>query len=197
MLSRREFLRFLGLMRRPRLREPLPEMCFNLYLSTVSLAYAAIFTDPDWLVSLSRHTRFQLALLQRDGITPASLPKCSPLQQYRALADGRHGGLLDLSSRDAKAFSAWYFSDARMGHHPYEVVAGDDAHGIMLRADPAAHGLDGWSFRMSVEVPQLYHLAVRMSLALDAARVPFEFRDHDRVIGGLVLRRHRATRTLS
>lgn len=193
MLTRREFLKFLGLMRRPRTLKPMREMCLDVYLGTVSLAYAAIFMDPDWLASLSRHTRFHPALLQPEGITPASLPTCSPLRQYRALADGRHGGLLDLSPADAEAFSQWSFRRARIAHYPFEVVAGNDAHGIMLRAVGPTPSLDGWHLEMTVHAPQLYELAVRMSLALDRARVPFKFRDHEKAIGGLVLRRHPAT----
>lgn len=37
----------------------------------------------------------------------------SPLQKYKKKADGRHGGLLDLSHHDADAFDKWFHSRAK------------------------------------------------------------------------------------
>lgn len=178
-------------MRNPKCRETPLDMCLERYLSTVAIAYSSIFDDPNWLGSMSFHTGSKLGLLRYEGITPAGLPTCCPRDQYRALADGRHGGLLDLPPHDLEAFSLWYSSDARAGQHPFEILAGDQAHGILLRVDPVGDGRQGWDYELSVHVPGFYAMAARMALALDRARIPFAVRDYERVIGGLVLRRER------
>lgn len=188
-LTHKEWVRFLALMRRPRMREPLYGMCLKHYLSVVTIGYSTLFEDPNWVVSLSRHTRFRLAFREREGISPENLPLRCPHDQYRALSDGRHGGLLDLPQSDSQAFMCWYSGTERNGQYPFEIVAGDDAHGVVLRALPTDAIMEGWEFELSVHAPQLYPLAARMSLALERETVPFTFRDCERVIGGLVFRR--------
>lgn len=190
-MTRKEFIRFVALMRNPKYREVAPDMCLERYLGTVAIAYSSIFDDPNWLGSMSFHMGSKLGLLRYKGITPGTLPTCCPRDQYRALADGRHGGLLDLPPHDPEAFSLWYSSDARTGQHPFEILAGDQAHGILLRVDLVGDGRQGWDYELSVYVPGFYAMAVRKALALDRARIPFAVRDYERVIGGLVLRRER------
>ena len=176
-------------MRRPRVREPLYAMCLQHYLSAAGIVYSALFEEPNWVASLSRHTRSQLALRAREGIGPENLPSRLPRDQYRALSDGRHGGLLDIPPRDRQAFMCWYAGTERNGHHPFEIVAGDEAHGVMLRPVATDEIMEGWQFELSVQAYQFYPLAARASLALDRESVPFVFGDRERVIGGLVFRR--------
>lgn len=104
-LTRKEFIRFVALMRNPKSRKPVPEMSLERYLDTVALAYKSIFDNPNWLGSMSFHTGRTMGLLGSEWITPRALPTCCPRDQYRALADGRHGDLLDLPPRDTQAFS--------------------------------------------------------------------------------------------
>lgn len=164
-------------------------MCLRHYLSVAGIVYDTLFEDPNWAASLSRHTRFQLALCARDDINAENLPSRLPRDQYEVFSDGRHGGLLDIPATDRQAFMCWYAGSERNGQHPFEIVAGDETHGMMLWPAPTDETMEGWEFELSVHATQLYPLAARASLALDRESVPFTFRDCERVIGGLVFRR--------
>ena len=178
-------------MRNLKSRVPIPEMTRERFLNTVAIAYEAIFVDPDWLGSMSFHAGHNITLLMSKRMAPETLPARQPGDQYQALSDGRHGGLLNLPMSDPEAFSRWYASNARWGQHPFEIVAGDRGHGILLRVDPVGAETEGWVYELSVHISMFYAMAVHMALALERARVPFSVRDYERVIGGLVLRRQR------
>lgn len=184
-LTRREFLRFLGLMRNPHFREVLPEICLNQYLNTVAIAYRAVFANRNWLSSVSRYTRSRLSTLSPGGAD--HLVESNVLDQYRALADGRHGGLLDLPPDDCAAFETWYHSQDRWGEHPFEILAGDNNFGVMLRVDLVRDGRNGWEYQLSVHGREFCELAARMAILLDRARVPFEFEDPAPTIGHIAL----------
>ena len=79
-------------------------MTLNRYMRTVAIAYDAGFKE---------------------------LRSLSPLAKYKKKADGRHGGLLDISSHDPIAFSKWFHSEAWSGCHPWEIVFGHP-HGSFI-----------------------------------------------------------------
>lgn len=185
-LTRREFLRFVSLMRNPHFRDVLPEICLNQYLSTVAIAYRAVFANCNWVNSVSRYTRSRLPTLSLGGAD--HLVQRNALDQYRALADGRHGGLLDLPPDDCIAFETWYHSQERWGAHPFEILAGDNNFGVMLRVDLLRDGRNGWEYQLSVHAREFCELAARMAILLDRARVPFEFKDPAPIIGHIALR---------
>lgn len=189
-LSRREFLRFLSLMRRPRFRDVLPRVNLNHYLNTVATAYRGLFLNPEWLESVGRHTRSCFSA--SGGVDPNVLSTRRPLAQYQMLADGRHGGLLDLPPDDCAEFEAWYHSHERWGAHPFEILAGDGNFGVMLRVDWQRDGRDGWEYELSLHSLKFSVVAARMTIALDRARVPFVFRDPEPTLGHIVLRCHTA-----
>jgi hypothetical protein len=112
-----------------------------------------------------------------------SAASLSPLEKYKSLADGRHGGMLDLSPNNAKAFAQWFQSRSWSGTHPWEIVYGNP-HGIMLspRFDEK---LSSWSFDLSVHTEVWYVAAVKMTIALAARAKPIQFRDFTTVIGVL------------
>ena len=185
-LTRIEFLRFLSLMRRPRFRDVLPRVNLNQYLDTVATAYRGLFLNPEWLESVGRHTRSCFSV--SGSVDPNVLPTRSPLAQYQMLADGRHGGLLDLPPDDCDEFEAWYHGHDRFGAHPFEIVAGDRNFGVMLRLDWQTDGRAGWEYELSVHSLEFSVLAARMAISLNRARVPFEFRDPEATLGYIVLR---------
>lgn len=188
---RKAFVRFAALMRNSKCRAPIPEMSLERSLNTVAIAYEAIFVDPGWLGSMSFHTGLNISLLMSKAITPEVLQASQRADRYKALVDGWHGGLLNLSMSDPKAFSRWYASGARSGQHPFEIVAGDRGEGILPRIEPVGAETEGRVYELSVHISMIYAMAVRMALALECARVPLVVRDYERVIGGLVLRRER------
>lgn len=173
-------------MRSPRFRDVLPRVNLNHYLDTVAIAYRALFSDPEWLESVSRYTRSCFST--SPSVDSNLLSTRSPRQQYQMLADGRHGGLLDLPPDDCSEFEAWYHSHDRFGSHPFEILAGDRNFGVMLRVDWQEDGREGWEYELSVNSPEFSVLAARMAISLDRARVPFEFRDPGPTVGHIVLR---------
>lgn len=185
-LTRREFLRFLSVIRNPRFREVLPQMNLEHYLKTAAIAYGAVFSNRDWLDHVGRHVRSRFSISSSeiaDGLWASS-----PLEKYQALADSRHGGLLDLPPDDCSEFEAWYHSHDRFGSHPFEILAGDRNFGVMLRVDWQTDGREGWEYELSVHSLEFSVLAARMAILLDRARVPFEIRDPEAPLGYIVLR---------
>jgi hypothetical protein len=107
----------------------------------------------------------------------------SPLQKYKKRADSRHGGLLDLPSKDPKAFAEWFHSRRWTGAHPWEIVFGHP-HGIMLSPHfDENHKL--WSYALWVDSLGWYATAARMAIALGDSRVPLTFHDHQKVLDAL------------
>jgi len=137
------------------LARPRRKMSANDYLKTAALAYDAGFKE---------------------------LHHLSPRAKYERKADSRHGGLLDLSPRNSKAFHDWYSSRAWSGSHPWEIVFGHP-HGVLF--SPLLDAEDRWRFHLSVDAPGWYLTAVRMAIALGEAGIPFEFYRRDEVVAAL------------
>jgi len=83
----------------------------------------------------------------------------SPRELYRANADGRHDGLLDLPEDSADAFSDW-IDNGYKGGHPWEVCRGGNSTHISLFARRDEKGwwleLAGSSYGRSVETIKFY-----------------------------------------
>jgi len=137
------------------LARPRRKMSANDYLKTAALAYDAGFKE---------------------------LHHLSPRAKYERKADSRHGGLLDLSPRNSKAFHDWYSSRAWSGSHPWEIVFGHP-HGVLF--SPLLGAEDRWRFHLSVDAPGWYLTAARMAIALGEAGIPFEFYRRDEVVAAL------------
>lgn len=104
-----------------------------------------------------------------DAVFP-DMRRLEPLAKYRKRADTRHGGMLDLPSHDAEAFSRWHASRDWLGAHPWEIVFAHP-HGIMLTPHQVDHG---WRFYLSVDTLGLYVSTARMAIALAEGGVPVE-----------------------
>jgi hypothetical protein len=137
---------------------------------------------PSRQVPLSRKVTVSDYLATAAIAYDAAFKELAPLpaaEKYKAKADGRHGGMLDLPSTNAKAFADW-FSRRWVGAHPFEIVF-DNPHGIML--SPCYHKeTTSWSYALSVSAPGCYVAAARMAIALAEQSVPFEFIDSERVL---------------
>ncbi len=90
------------------------------YLKTVAICYRAAF---------GRKTKW-----------------LSPRQMYERWADGRHGGMLDLTdSSDQDEFKKWYESRDWQGGHPFEIIFSHHNYGISLWPPSTGHNQYGVS----------------------------------------------------
>ncbi len=93
----------------------------------------------------------------------------TPRQMYRAMADNRDDGLLEIPPDDPAAFSRWY-REGRLGGHPWEICRGGNRTHISLYVSPCDGGwqlrLAGFSTARAVET-------ARMALALSEHGAPF------------------------
>ena len=91
----------------------------------------------------------------------------SPRELYRANADGRHDGLLDLPKDSANAFEDWTDNGFK-GGHPWEVCReGNSTHiSLFVRRDDNGWWLElaGSSYGRSVETIKFYLALVRNGL---------------------------------
>jgi hypothetical protein len=95
-------------------------------------------------------------------------PEMTPRQMYRAMADNRDDGLLEVSSDDPEAFSRWY-RERQLGGHPWEICRGGNRTHISLYAMPLD---DGWQFRLAGFSDARAVETARMSVALAERGLP-------------------------
>jgi hypothetical protein len=77
--------------------------------------------DPLFIRSLTAERYLRYCALCICAIWPPE-NRPSAREIYCGWADGRHGGLLDLSPNSARAFRGWLTGSERIGSHPFEFV---------------------------------------------------------------------------
>lgn len=137
--------------------EPLADMTLGRYLEYCRIAYEA---NPDTF----EHPVF---VSGRSGI-----------EYYREYADGRHGGLLDIDSESAEAFSSWYHSAQHQGAHPWEIYRGGNSTHISLSVAKDQYRR-GWRVALAAFSSTRLVEACRIALALDRAGLPVEILDRE------------------
>lgn len=102
------------------------------------------------------------------------IEKLTPKELYRAHADGRDEGLMELDETSAEAFNIWYHDRTRHGGHPWEVCRGGNSTHISLYVLQDEKGwwlnLAGSSLGRSVETVKFY-------LALKDKGLPVDLTD--------------------
>ncbi len=93
----------------------------------------------------------------------------TPREMYRAMADNRDEGLLDLPSDDPSAFTRWY-RERQGGGHPFEICRGGNRTHISLYV--LEHG-DGWQLRLAGFSTARAVETARMAIALSEHGVAF------------------------
>jgi hypothetical protein len=93
----------------------------------------------------------------------------TPKEMYRAMADNRDEGLLDLPSDDPAAFTRWY-RRCRGGGHPFEICRGGNRTHISLHVLERG---DGWQLRLAGFSAVRAVETARMAIALSEHGVPF------------------------
>ncbi len=132
------------------------------------------------LRALTKAEYLRIAGIAYDAVF-AELRPLRPDEKYRRKADGRHGGLLALPARSARAFRSWYEGRAWSGSHPWELVFAHP-HGVLLSPEL---GPGGWRLHLWAGTPGLYVTVARMALALAKADVPFALSHAEDVLAAL------------
>jgi len=103
----------------------------------------------------------------------------SPMEQYRRMADMRHGGLTEIDIDSPEAFREWYHSGLKAGAHPWEICRGGNSTHISLmlsaREKDWVLSLAGSNIVRVVET-------VRMATALYRHGIPFHLRDGKEIL---------------
>ncbi len=111
----------------------------------------------------------------------AKARKLTPWKKYERFADRRHGGMMDLPPRNARAFRRWFTSRAWQGAHPWEIVFAHP-HGIML--SPLLEA-GRWRVKLWVDTEGLYVTAAKMALALAKRKYAVDFLNAKEVIDAI------------
>jgi hypothetical protein len=93
----------------------------------------------------------------------------SPMDKYKAMADDRHDGLLDLTLDDPTIFLDWHQNRSGAGH-PFEICRGGNSTNIslhVLKRDRA------WQLFLAGFSPERVVETAKMALALYQRDIPF------------------------
>ena len=103
----------------------------------------------------------------------------SPLQQYRRMADMRHGGLTEIDQDSPEVFREWYHSGQKAGAHPWEICRGGNSTHISLMLSPRE---TEWVLSLAgssiVRVPE----TAKMAAALFRNGIPFYLIDGKEIL---------------
>ncbi len=95
----------------------------------------------------------------------------SGLEMYKAMADGRHEGLIDISMDSSEELAAWYRS-GRGGGHPWEICRGGNATHIDLGV---LHENGKWFVFLNGNSTGRMVETARMALAFYKRKMPFRW----------------------
>lgn len=103
----------------------------------------------------------------------------SPIEQYRRMADLRHGGLTEIDQDSPEAFRKWYHSGQWSGAHPWEICRGGNSTHISLML--SAREKD-WVLSLAGSSVVRVTETVRMATALYRHGIPFHLRDGKEIL---------------
>lgn len=103
----------------------------------------------------------------------------SPREKYWRMADGRHGGLLDIMADSPGEFACWYRSGAGGGGHPWEICRGGNSTHVSLYVSKKD---DGWCLTLAGSSVNRVEETVRMAVALFDRGIPFDLRDAEEIL---------------
>jgi hypothetical protein len=91
-------------------------------------------------------------------------------EKYRRMADGREGGLLEITGDSPQAFNDWYTGGAWVGGHPWEICRGGNSTHISLSThkDQA-----GWKLYLAGSSSVRVVETAKMAIALFENNIPF------------------------
>ena len=87
--------------------------------------------DPPFITGLTAQRYLELCAICIRAISEEEArDRAKARDVYRRWSDGRHGGLLDLPPRNARAFREWLVGNQYAGSHPFEFVR--DRHELIV-----------------------------------------------------------------
>lgn len=95
----------------------------------------------------------------------------SGLEMYKAMADGRHEGLIEISLDSSEELIKWYHS-GRGGGHPWEICRGGNTTHIDLSI---LHEYDKWFIFLNGNSTGRMLETARMALAFHREKMPFRW----------------------
>lgn len=117
-------------------------------------------SPPSRLLEMTSGLFFDICRVGYEANSYEGSGKLTPKHMYRAHADGRDDGLMDLDESSAEAFNSWYHDRTRYSGHPWEVCRGGNSTHISLYV---CHDEKGWwlmlagsSLGRSVETVKFY-----------------------------------------
>jgi hypothetical protein len=119
-------------------------------------------------ITLNDFLRYCEICYNANGYFENERANLSPIEKYRAMADGRHGGMLDIEPNSPDAFKTWYKSSVWLGTHPWEICRGGNSTHIKLQVTETPNG---WKLYLAGLYRQVD--TINMALALYERRIPF------------------------
>jgi hypothetical protein len=101
----------------------------------------------------------------------------SPVELYKAFADGRDEGLTEIDPDSPDAFSRWYGGERKgfAGGHPWEVCRGGNSTHISLYVVEEKTG--GWILRLAGCSIGRVNETIKFAIGLFANNIPFRLSD--------------------
>jgi len=106
----------------------------------------------------------------------------SPREKYNSMADGRDGGLLEVTGNSPDAFKDWYHDKKWAGSHPWEICRGGNSTHISLQVYPEN---GQWKLHLAGSSVIRVTETVKMANALYNSQIPFMLSDAE-AIGRMV-----------
>lgn len=130
-------------------------------------------------ISASGFFRLCEICYQANDYFPNEPHPVSPIEQYRKMADMRHGGLTEIDQDSPEAFRIWYHSGQKAGAHPWEICRGGNSTHISLML--SAREKD-WILSLAGSSVVRAAETTRMAAALYRNGIPFYLQDGKEIL---------------
>jgi hypothetical protein len=152
---------------------------FQTYLSDSGSAGHSLFISD---ITADDFFRFCEICYDANGYFKKDLSSRSPREKYNSMADGRDGGLLEVTGNSPDAFNDWFHNEKWAGSHPWEICRGGNSTHISLQVYPEN---SQWKLHLAGSSIGRVTETVKMAIALYNSQIPFMLSDAE-AIGRMV-----------